>query len=123
MSEIHKLVREPNDVAEVAPRGVLPGAQFSAKVGLEPNGGWFKLLWSVQGATGKWDSVALYADTSKGDSDYLSNQWQWASGQTGGYVSGTAADNGKEARYLIWDGSQYKSIAKTGAYNGTEWSK
>lgn len=122
------IVRHPNDLTDLAKDGAVVAASnsdFRPTVRLDVSRGWFVLAWNTNGATpGKWDCVALYKDDKEPDGNYLTNQWQWANGnKTGEYTTGTAVDNGLQARYLIWNGSAYISIARTPPFNGNQASR
>ena len=100
---------------------IAAGAASSAqKVCLGPsNNGWFTLSWSAT-ATGTYDWVGLYKNTTDPDGSYIGgNNWCWAE-KAKSYVTSTSVQPGFEARYLIWDATSksYKSVAKTGAYPG-----
>lgn len=77
----------------------------------DPN---FQLAWSAVNP-GSNDFVALYSSTSQPDSEYLRNQWQWVTDGSP-FATGTDVTQGYEARYLVYNGSEYVSVARTGAY-------
>lgn len=83
--------------------------------------GQFLLQWSAKNI-GNYDWVGLYANPGDKDDDYIgtrvSGPWQWASKGTS-YQTGEKVQANFQARYLVWNGSVYHSVARTPAFPGS----
>jgi hypothetical protein len=117
--------QNPAEVAEQLLNGTLTASDAPRKesaatvtVSLAVNNGNFRLEWQSSDI-GKYDFIGMYKNTSAEDGDYIgtktSGPWQWASNGTS-YDTSESVRGGYQARYLIWDGSKYRSIARTPAF-------
>jgi hypothetical protein len=110
--------KEPKEVAlELAGKHLEVAAARATtyEVSLTSVGGYFELNWKVEGPIGSYDWVGLYVNADLPDSDYIGgNNWQWAS-KGNSYKTGTAAQTGFQARYLVWDATtgKYVSVARS----------
>jgi hypothetical protein len=76
--------------------------------------GEFRLEWSAKDI-GEDDWVGLYANVNDGDGNYIKREWQWAR-DGNNYQTGENVQAGFQARYMIPNGRDYVSIARTSGF-------
>ena len=74
--------------------------------------GYAVLNWTAAKSQGDSDWVALYQDINKGNGDYISGAWQWAT-YSSPYVTSQAFVPGIHARYIKQGSSPYVALRRS----------
>ena len=109
---------DPTDLLEKNIPASETRAETITDMCLQATGGKFVLLYSASSMppSDSYDWIGLYASVDDSDSDYVGGRnWNWATKGTSYTTSTDVVTTGYEARYLIWNGSAYESIKRSGA--------